>query len=237
MRTYLRVTVALSFAVALLSSATGVGASTQTVTLQIGVPSLEIPVGTTNFPITFTGDSTNMLLAPLPMEMRTSKGWKRVAWVPFPRRQAPKKALAGPSADMSIHLIRINTTRAGQQVRIGAGVLDRPITLTTTTSAVLPDLTPLATSLGTTYASVNSYECHGYTRHANTTIGEVVTLSDTGTPLTSGTSNLSDPGFCDSLPTNQIIRVRTPEQHTGTPDVVRLWRSAVSLTRQMRAVH
>ena len=208
----------------------GMVSRSQYIPLAVGVPSLEIPVGTVVIPMTFsTGPTNPQNFSPLPIERRVSGKWLRIGFAPGSKQKAAKKALAGPFAYGRIMQVKVTTTRPGQQVRIGSGVMTPPLMLQSATAAALPDPTQVQA------AAWNTIECTFLVANfINSGIhGDVLVFDSAGTQLSPSPLSVLNTGFCESLPINQVRLLQ--EANTSLP-VLRtaVWRSGVIHAGQAR---
>ena len=193
-------------------------------------PGNEIPVGAINLPIAFTSDQL-FGFDPLPVEIRSGGRWKRIGYAPYPRQKPQRKAYNGPTAGGTVRLVAIRSTAVGQQVRLGAGVLDQPIVLTTTRTAVVPDLSTRAVALGSPLRQRERMRLLVGHTHTDGDEVRVRVLAEAGTPILPETSALTAAGSARAVPPIGSSRSATPTNSPGPPDRAHVWRSAMTVTR------
>ena len=203
--------------------------NSQYIPLAIGLPSFEIPVGKVVIPMTFsTGPSNSRNFSPLPIERRISGRWVRIGFAPGPKRKAPKKALAGPLAYGRIMQVEVTTTKVGQQVRIGSGVMTPPLILQSSMGVAFPD--PAQVQAVAFFTIECSFLVANFV--SSGIHGDVLVFDTVGVRLSPSPLSVLSTGFCESFPVGQV---RILQEDVAAP-VLRtaVWRSGVILMGRAR---
>ena len=225
--------VAMFSAVTMMRAARVEGATT--VELEIGLPGVEVPVGTARIPVTFSMvDARHHDIGELPIDVGRPGRWRRQG-IAMPHTIPPriiKKAstdpnqrTAGRSAfyDLSsVTYLTVTTTTPGQQIRIGYGVITPPIVLRATTTATLPPTRGKAPPIAAECASMVRSIIAG-----TFTVAPFVAFTADGTQVLATPVDSKQQGFCELLPANQLIILGDLMPDGSRHDRAHVWRSAI----------
>lgn len=206
-----------------------------TIEVEIGLPSVEIPVGTARIPVTFSMvDGRHHDIAELPIEVGRPGRWRRQG-IAMPHTIPPRTIKKASTAtnqrtrgraafdDLSfVTYLTVTTTTPDQQIRIGYGVITPPILLRATAAATLPAANGKAPPIAPECASMVRSIIAG-----KFVVAPFLAFTTDGTQVLAAPVDSTQPGFCELLPANQLIILGDLMPDGSRNDRAHTWRSAI----------